>query len=121
MKLSWLGSHPYQLNSVKNILNDKDNHQLQNFVSEQYDNHNNTISSDLIQNQVLDTAFETNWRGFESVTILMSQVPVKLIEPVFLCILIFLKWFQFCHQKFSLLKPGPVHFEVIALAKATAH
>jgi hypothetical protein len=87
--VSWLGSYPCLLNSVIDILNYKDNHQLQKFVSKKYDNRDNAVSSGLIQNQVLHTTSKANWRGFKSITILVAQVPVKLIEPVFLFILIF--------------------------------
>ena len=87
LKLSRLGTHPCQLNSVVNILNDKYDHQLPNLFSEKQENHQNEISSDLLQNQVRNALFEPDHSWVEPVAILTSQVLTQLIEPPFLLIL----------------------------------
>jgi hypothetical protein len=56
---------------------------LKNSFIEKEDYRDYEIGPSLLQKQVSDTSFETNYRGFKVVAILVSQVPVQLIEAIF--------------------------------------
>ena len=94
---------------------------MENSVIKKNDNHDNEISSGLLQKQVSDTSFKTDYWRFEVVAILVSQVPVQLIEPIFFLRKPIFKHFQFYHKILAFIQFKPIHFKIIAPAKTTPH
>jgi hypothetical protein len=94
---------------------------LENFVTKKEDNRDDEISPGLFQKQVSDTSPKTNYRGFEVVAILVSQVPVQLIELLFFLGKLVFKHFQFYHKILAFIQFKSPHFKVIADAKTTSY
>jgi len=99
----------------------KNTYQLQNSVIKKEDNRDDELSPGLFQKQVSDTSSKTNYRGFEVVTILVSQVPVQLIELFFFLSKLVFKHFQFYHKIRAFIQFKSPHFKVIADAKTTSY
>ena len=84
-------------------------------------NCDNQISPGLLQKQVSDTSFITDDGGFKVVAILVSKVPVQIIEPIFFLGKPVFKHFQFYHKILAYIQSKSFHFKVIAHAKTTPH
>jgi hypothetical protein len=94
---------------------------LENSVIKKEDNRDNEISPGLLQKQVSDTPFKTDYRGLEFVAILVPQEPLQLVETFFFLGKPVFEHFQFYHKIFAFIEFKSVHFKVITSSKTTPH
>ena len=81
----------YQLYAKVQILKQKYHAELHNFLLNKNQNECQEMSSDLLNNQMLDASLKAyDWR-VKTVAILLSQIFIHLVEPLFFQILHFLK------------------------------